>query len=117
MLNMLYDEYMGMVQYDQQFLNDNPLAPMRQWDMESHGGFSREKERMRLFAKLRIAEHIPGMDWKAMCALTPEQTEWVMEIVREEAAAKSKAEGDALRSLQNSTAAMHNLNLSDTAKK
>lgn len=90
MLSMMYDEYMGMVSYSRAALDESPLLPMRQSPMETHGAYSKERERLRLFAKLRVAEHIPGMDWKTFCGLTPEQTEWVLEIAREEGAAKAK---------------------------
>lgn len=117
MLSMFYEEYMGMTQYNQQFLMENPLAPMRQWEMENHGSFSREKDRLRLFARSRVAEFIPGMDWKAFSELTPEQTEWVLEIVQEEAAKKGKAEAGVLAQLQTSTNSLQGLNVSDTKRK
>lgn len=111
MLDMLYDEFMSLTQYTIDGLANSPLMPLRQWDQEEYGAVSREKERMQLYVQMRVAEHFPGMNWREFNRLTPEQTEWVLQLVSKESSSQSKADREALQGITKATAGFKQANM------
>lgn len=110
-LSLCYDEYMQMNTYTALSLNESPLSPMRQWPSEDYGSVSHERDRMKLYVVMQIAEHFPGMNWAEFNKLTPEQTEWVLDIVAEEKRNKSNADNKAIQGLTKATNALQKANL------
>lgn len=81
MLDMAYDEYMGLVQYNNVLLQTQPLATMRLWPEERFFPISREKERFAQFVRMRLGELVPGLTLEQFMQMSPEHTEWLFEAI------------------------------------
>lgn len=105
--NLIYDEYLTGRRVDETFMRNNPLFSVRRLPQERFGPHCRERELLELFATLKVATHVPGMTWSEFSKLTPDRTEWVLDIAKrcEKAAAATDAKLAAtFANLKNNTA-------------
>ena len=80
--NLLYDEYLSTPAHNAERTR-RPLAPIEILPVETFGKSNKMRTLMELYAVNRVAEKFPGMTWDTFLSLTPDETNWVLDIVRQ----------------------------------